>query len=67
MLHFEQVDLLIHVRFIHSKMAVIHKDKNHYNAQLNSFLRVQKSFLCACKSLFLFSLGIVILRKSMKN
>ncbi len=46
------------------------KKKSH--AHVNSFLKAQKSFLCACKSLYFnfFILGalyVVTLRKSMKK
>ncbi len=30
------------------------KHAKHYHAHVNSFLRAQKSFLCACKSQYLF-------------
>ncbi len=60
-------------------MAVMHKGNRlyktrncnalackHSHARVNSFLRAQKSLLCACKSLYFF-IYFVILRKSMKN
>ncbi len=62
--------LLIHMHpcshFIHSKMAVMHKGNGLYKTRnclsmqkkfyacVNSFSRAQKSFLCACKSLYLY-------------
>ncbi len=48
---------------------VMRKHAKHSHAHVNSFLRAQKSFLCACKSLYFFILGTlcVILRKSMKK
>ncbi len=51
------------------------KHAKHSHAHVNSFLRAQKSFLCACKSLYILflylfvilaTLYVVTSRKSMK-
>ncbi len=49
------------------------KNANHSHAHVYSFLRAQKSLLCACKSVYfiyfliLAALYVVTLRKSMEN